>query len=765
MQFNSAQPLKQQNSIESFSVDTSTTQKAEQKTGFEKTKDFCQKYIFSLPFTEESLGKSLEAKHHAFNVVFTSAIVVTFPISLAMCAARLTYVAMMEPKILANNLKLAKELMMTCRFNSKAWGITENELDDLQSRVDAAKDYDQKERGDLTDKPQIRFSNEVCDELKKIIIEKERDYLAVDLKNLHEFCVNRCLITKKSDGKYEVTDVLKNMGLSSTTRSILEGKKKISLGQERTAVEELRDILIKNGIKGIPPRPQGGVVVKESIESINKGRETSIQEDIGESRDNATKKTIIVSDNDSEPELIDEQKINSGQVGLNAAEEKFASSKSTGNAMKDFIKFGFGFGDKEVMIQNQPTKIRSQIDATAQTIARDLAFIYPKSKKGEAEFTDLLEAMNDAVKSNDIDQMKRVIDITIALCKSKLYRSSIKDDLAKGPAGSKLLKLRSAIAKASEENSELKPKFEVFQKKLTRVVNSTPANVKQSTREDKAKLQKNLNKVRSVDLVKKERKELVESLALDSKIIFTSFYQNMDVHDLAERTVDGTKVKGESVNDLIKFHNDMSFFVAEDILQGTDIEEVGRSVKFYISVALRAAENGDFMTAQAINNALNLSPIDRLFGNKTELSLSKKTKKNMIKLKTLFDPANSFKNVRDAQMRFTSGPVIPVLSVVLTDLTMLDENASEIHIPNGFNHEEEIVPNHFKISNQSKAIENINILSKSNIKLNGNKTGFNSIFEFKLIDKTDGKTPIKENVFLAALQERSRKVAPKSLNL
>eukprot|EP01090_Pellita_catalonica_P000161 TRINITY_DN10113_c0_g1_i1.p1 TRINITY_DN10113_c0_g1~~TRINITY_DN10113_c0_g1_i1.p1 ORF type:complete len:489 (-),score=68.20 TRINITY_DN10113_c0_g1_i1:140-1606(-) len=136
--------------------------------------------------------------------------------------------------------------------------------------------------------------------------------------------------------------------------------------------------------------------------------------------------------------------------------------------------------------------------------------------------------------------------------------------------------------------------------------------------------------------------------------------------------------------DLIERSNRVSFFVATCILLCSHEKKRRRKMlSYFISVAAVCIQIQNYQTAMQIYSGLNLSPIQKL---KYEWKkLGKKPKSQYFDLQTFFDHTGNFKRYRD-RMKDIQPPAIPLLSLLLKDLTLIEENDDLLEKEQGIIH-------------------------------------------------------------------------------
>ena len=98
-------------------------------------------------------------------------------------------------------------------------------------------------------------------------------------------------------------------------------------------------------------------------------------------------------------------------------------------------------------------------------------------------------------------------------------------------------------------------------------------------------------------------------------------------------------------------------------------------IQFWIEVISECITINNFQTALQIYTGLNLTPVQRL---KPEWKdLSKKSKVRYQEIQSFFDPEMNYKRYRE-RMKKTGPPAIPLLNVLLRDLTTIEENEDKV---------------------------------------------------------------------------------------
>lgn len=720
------------------------------KTRMDGLRDGCQKYVFSQPFTKESLGKELEFKHKAFNVFFTAAMVPALPFSIGMCAARLSYVAYKEPKVMQKNLQTVAILEQRCA----KYGATISP--ELKEKMVNLKNYNSPEKPEgytgphrsdhLSDKPLARMIKEVHKGLEKAMAERQNQ-MDQELGNLSETCENMGLIETTEDGTKVAVGELKER-LTEESQGILS-KREITMAEEHQLLEEMKSILAE--IR--PETPSKPGIEIEGTLSKSRTEEVDVESKEAESTEESKKSTedVAVSAKSTEKVEVASTKLES------TSEKDFSKVKSTENAMKDFIKHGVVIDVKDGV------KVAKEVSVS--TIVQGLIVMYPKSK-GDQEFADLHAAMVDAKKeineSEKRNEMGRVLDLTIGIFESNLYNPSIQADLKNVDSSIRqiLHEVKSDSKAISDPVIQQKAKqlekliFNAEPMEIKETITKEKAEIEEKAEKDKAKMEKRLDNIRKGSYGSKGKiDDLAGNLSKDLKDINLSFYQNLDAHDHLKFDRNGTETWGKGMNDLVEYTNTtLRNFIVSDILNTGKGKEVGRSVEFWTKVALKSVENGDFGTAHAIQITLKDKSISRL---DDQLGISKSGKEDIEKLDNIFNPVGGFKNARNAQDSF-KGVIIPSMLIIAKDKEMtLDFNENFNKTAEG-----ELIPNHAKIEMVGGLLNKLGQVSKEKISPESKFEGSSSILKFQVTDKNN--VPKRGKNAENALMRRSLEIKPSS---
>ncbi len=135
-------------------------------------------------------------------------------------------------------------------------------------------------------------------------------------------------------------------------------------------------------------------------------------------------------------------------------------------------------------------------------------------------------------------------------------------------------------------------------------------------------------------------------------------------------TTVGTTAK--KLTRLIDRFNAVSFWCATSILtRDHGSKKRTKMIAFFIQVADACVHLQNYQSAMQIYSALNFTPVERL--ESEWKGLSKKNKQMYDDLKALFESSGNFKKYRE-RLANTKPPGIPLLTLILSDLTMIEEN-------------------------------------------------------------------------------------------
>lgn len=139
-------------------------------------------------------------------------------------------------------------------------------------------------------------------------------------------------------------------------------------------------------------------------------------------------------------------------------------------------------------------------------------------------------------------------------------------------------------------------------------------------------------------------------------------------HDLTQYQVNQVNSSGVSesgLNQQAPFFNGISNTIATDILQSDNPQHMENKVRLYIAVARECVKNNDFVSAHAIQSALNQGPVDRL---KLADNLPRKPRSELAELNELFSLSGGMGNMKEA-----IAAVAPDQPLLQSNTTMLGE--------------------------------------------------------------------------------------------
>jgi son of sevenless-like protein len=181
-------------------------------------------------------------------------------------------------------------------------------------------------------------------------------------------------------------------------------------------------------------------------------------------------------------------------------------------------------------------------------------------------------------------------------------------------------------------------------------------------------LPRNLKRIRLSDLNSME-------LARQLTIMESRVYNNIMPYECLDKawSQKDSLERSPHVKKMIMMTNQITGWVAENILLERDIKQRAQLMKFFISVGDKCRQLHNFNTLMAILAALNSSPIHRL--KRTRELLPTKYKAILEEMKQLMQPAQNFSSYR-TELRSASPPCVPFLGLYLTDLTFIEDGNS-----------------------------------------------------------------------------------------
>jgi hypothetical protein len=130
-----------------------------------------------------------------------------------------------------------------------------------------------------------------------------------------------------------------------------------------------------------------------------------------------------------------------------------------------------------------------------------------------------------------------------------------------------------------------------------------------------------------------------------------------------------------NIVELTKRFNDLSYWFATLIVKEEDLKLRTKLLSHVIKVITACQSLNNFNAVTTINGALNNAAIHRL--KKTFEGLTTNEKKKLVEINELVSNIGSYKAMRDA-LANSAPPTIPYLGVFLTDLTFIEEGASDV---------------------------------------------------------------------------------------
>lgn len=151
-------------------------------------------------------------------------------------------------------------------------------------------------------------------------------------------------------------------------------------------------------------------------------------------------------------------------------------------------------------------------------------------------------------------------------------------------------------------------------------------------------------------------------------------------HDLTQYQVNQFNSSGISesgLNQQAPFFNGISNTIATDILKSDNPQHMENKVRLYIAVARECVKNNDFVSAHAIQSALNQGPVDRL---KLVDNLPGKPRSELRELNELFSLSDGMGNMKKAIAAVPADqPLLQSNTTMLGDYTGALENASYLY--------------------------------------------------------------------------------------
>lgn len=163
----------------------------------------------------------------------------------------------------------------------------------------------------------------------------------------------------------------------------------------------------------------------------------------------------------------------------------------------------------------------------------------------------------------------------------------------------------------------------------------------------------------------------VSTLAHELIMIFWEIFRNIKTPELLN--LNWTKREKASLSPnlliLIPLYSRIAQWILHTICAEKKVETRGKVLKKFISIAQEASEKKGFDVSMAVYTALASSAIYRM--KKTRAALSEKTQKIWTDMHTYLTSMDNYNPLRD--LIKNSAPVLPAITVILTDLTFIEE--------------------------------------------------------------------------------------------
>eukprot|EP01087_Luapelamoeba_hula_P022752 TRINITY_DN8235_c2_g1_i2.p2 TRINITY_DN8235_c2_g1~~TRINITY_DN8235_c2_g1_i2.p2 ORF type:complete len:430 (-),score=92.43 TRINITY_DN8235_c2_g1_i2:32-1321(-) len=172
---------------------------------------------------------------------------------------------------------------------------------------------------------------------------------------------------------------------------------------------------------------------------------------------------------------------------------------------------------------------------------------------------------------------------------------------------------------------------------------------------------------------------IAQQLAIAEREMFREIPLREYLFTAWSKTNKGEPDRGKQLARLIQRSNKVSFWVATAILTvSSSAKKRTKLIGLFALVGEACLQIQNYQSAMQIYSGLNITPVQRL--KPSWKGLSKKHQDAYDRLATFFDNSSNFKNYRDA-VKACQAPAIPLLSLILSDLTMIEENDN--HLENG----------------------------------------------------------------------------------
>jgi len=176
-----------------------------------------------------------------------------------------------------------------------------------------------------------------------------------------------------------------------------------------------------------------------------------------------------------------------------------------------------------------------------------------------------------------------------------------------------------------------------------------------------------------------------EMVARQLTLICAEYVNNVPLRQFLHKAWEqkpGTEHKIKELAELVNRANLVSFWTASVILISPEGQRRQKMISFMIRVSTACIGLQNYQTAMQIYLGLNMAPLIPL---KEWKGLGKKTKGQLFDLNSFFSSSNSFTRYRK-KLKETSAPGIPLISLILSDLAMIEESkdylSGQLVVPN-----------------------------------------------------------------------------------
>ncbi|CAG8769421.1 2943_t:CDS:2, partial [Ambispora leptoticha] len=126
----------------------------------------------------------------------------------------------------------------------------------------------------------------------------------------------------------------------------------------------------------------------------------------------------------------------------------------------------------------------------------------------------------------------------------------------------------------------------------------------------------------------------------------------------------------ENIKAMIVNSNQITGWVAESILNQTEVRKRCALIKHFVTIADRCRVLNNFNSLTAIISGLNSAPIHRL--KRTWEMVNQKTMQTLEALNRIMNSTKNFSDYRET-LHSVNPPCVPFLGVYLTDLTFIED--------------------------------------------------------------------------------------------